>query len=93
MKKYYEILGLDMSASIEEVEQAYRELSDVWHPQTYQNLPRYRRKAEIKQMMIKNIMFRPAERLWHQNQNRCLLKKPFNPKLASLHIERHCYMV
>jgi len=52
MKKYYEILGLDMSASIEEVEQAYRELSDVWHPQTYQNLPRYRRKAEIKAKAI-----------------------------------------
>lgn len=48
MKKYYEILGLDMDASIEEVEQAYRELSETWNPQTYQNLPRYRRKAEIK---------------------------------------------
>jgi curved DNA-binding protein CbpA len=48
MKKYYEILGLDMFASIEEVEQAYKELSEVWRPQTYQNLPRYRRKAEIK---------------------------------------------
>ena len=48
MKKYYEILGLDVSASIEEVEQAYKELSETWNPQTYQNLPRYRRKAEIK---------------------------------------------
>jgi curved DNA-binding protein CbpA len=52
MKKYYDILGLDMSASIEEVEQAYKELSETWHPQTYQNLPRYRRKAEIKSKEI-----------------------------------------
>ena len=52
MKKYYEILGLDMSASIEEVEQAYKELSEVWRPQAYQNLPRYRRKAEIKSKEI-----------------------------------------
>ena len=48
MKKYYDILGLDMDASIEEVAQAYKELSEIWNPQTYQNLPRYRRKAEIK---------------------------------------------
>ena len=52
MKKYYEILGLDMSASIEEVEHAYKELSEVWRPQTYQNLPRYRRKAEIRSKEI-----------------------------------------
>jgi curved DNA-binding protein CbpA len=52
MKKYYEILELDMSASIDEVEQAYKELSKVWRPQTYQNLPRYRRKAEIKSKEI-----------------------------------------
>ena len=48
MKKYYDILGLDMTASIEEVAQAYKELSETWNPQIYQNLPRYRRKAEIK---------------------------------------------
>ena len=41
-----------MSASIEEVEQAYKELSEVWRPQAYQNLPRYRRKAEIKSKEI-----------------------------------------
>ena len=52
MKKYYDILGLDMSASIEEVEQAYKKLSETWNPQTYQNLPRYRRKAEIKSKEI-----------------------------------------
>ena len=48
MKKYFEILELDVSASIEEVEQAYIELAKAWRPENYQNLPRFKRKAEIK---------------------------------------------
>ena len=48
MKKYFEILELDVSATIEEVEQAYKELAEAWRPESYQNLPRFKRKAEIK---------------------------------------------
>jgi hypothetical protein len=48
MKKYFEILELDVSASIEEVEQAYSELAEAWRPENYQNLPRFKRKAELK---------------------------------------------
>lgn len=48
MKKYFEILELDMSASIEEVERAYKELTQAWRPESYQNLPRFKRKAEMK---------------------------------------------
>jgi hypothetical protein len=48
MKKYFEILDLDASASIEEVEKAYNELAEAWHPENFQNLPRFKRKAEIK---------------------------------------------
>ena len=48
MKKYFEILELDVSASIEEVEQAYNELTEAWRPENYQNLPRFKRKAELK---------------------------------------------
>jgi len=48
MKKYFEILELDMSASIEEVDKAYKELAEAWRPENYQNLPRFKRKAEIK---------------------------------------------
>jgi len=48
MKKYFEILELDVSASIEEVEQAYKELAKAWRPENYQNLPRFKRKAESK---------------------------------------------
>jgi hypothetical protein len=48
MKKYFDILELDMSASIEAVEKAYKELAEAWRPENYQNLPRFKRKAEIK---------------------------------------------
>jgi curved DNA-binding protein CbpA len=48
MQKYFEILALDMSASIEEVEQAYKELAHAWRPESYQNLPRFKRKAEMR---------------------------------------------
>ncbi|MGD8344899.1 MAG: DnaJ domain-containing protein [Desulfobacterales bacterium] len=48
MKKYFDILELDESATIEAVERAYQELINAWHPENYQNLPRYKRKAETK---------------------------------------------
>lgn len=48
MKKYFEALELDVSASIEEVEKAYKELAEAWRPENFQNLPRLKRKAEIK---------------------------------------------
>ena len=73
MKKYYETLGLDMAASIDEVEQAYKELSETWNPQTYQNLPRYRRKAEIKAKEINEAYERVSAFLLagtpHKEQN------------------------
>ena len=48
MKKYFDTLKLDMSASIEEVERAYKVLAEAWRPEGYQNLPRFKRKAELK---------------------------------------------
>lgn len=48
MKKYFDIFKLDDSASLEDLEQAYQELRNAWRPENYQNLPRYRRKAETK---------------------------------------------
>jgi peptidoglycan hydrolase-like protein with peptidoglycan-binding domain len=48
MQKYFEILKLDASASIEELEQAYKELAQAWRPESYQNLPRFKRQAQMK---------------------------------------------
>jgi hypothetical protein len=33
---------------MEDVERAYKELSNAWRPENFQNLPRYKRKAELK---------------------------------------------
>jgi len=43
-----EILGLNQGASKEELEQAYRDLANVWHPDRFTNNPRLQQKAEEK---------------------------------------------
>jgi preprotein translocase subunit Sec63 len=43
-----EILGLKPSASHEEVNQAYRDLANVWHPDRFVGNPRLQKKAEEK---------------------------------------------
>jgi hypothetical protein len=48
MKKYFDIFELDESASLAELEQAYKELSNAWRPENFQNFPGHRRKAELK---------------------------------------------
>ena len=48
MKRYFAILELYVSASIKEVDKAYKELTEAWRPENFQNLPRFKRKAEIK---------------------------------------------
>jgi hypothetical protein len=48
MKKYFDIFELDESASLADLEQAYKDLSNAWRPENYQNFPRHRREAELK---------------------------------------------
>ena len=43
-----EILGLKPGASQEEVNQAYRDLANVWHPDRFANNLRLQKKAEEK---------------------------------------------
>jgi preprotein translocase subunit Sec63 len=43
-----EILGLKPGASQDEVNQAYRDLVNVWHPDRFVNNPRLQKKAEGK---------------------------------------------
>ena len=42
------ILGLKPGASQEEVNQAYRDLANVWHPDRFAGNPRLQKKAEEK---------------------------------------------
>ncbi len=43
-----EILGLNQGASKGQLEQAYRDLASVWHPDRFTNNPRLQQKAERK---------------------------------------------
>ena len=49
-----EILGLKPGASQEEVNQAYRDLVNVWHPDRFVGNPRLQKKAEerIKEINV-----------------------------------------
>jgi preprotein translocase subunit Sec63 len=43
-----EILGLKPGATREEVDEAYRDLAKVWHPDRFSGNPRLQKKAEEK---------------------------------------------
>lgn len=45
---YYELLGLKPGASEEEIKEAYRDLSKVWHPDRFINKPDLQQKAREK---------------------------------------------
>jgi hypothetical protein len=46
---YYQVLGLKVGASLEEVNQAYRDLAFIWHPDRLpMDNPRLQEKAAIK---------------------------------------------
>jgi curved DNA-binding protein CbpA len=48
LKQSFEILELNPDASADEVQQAYKDLVNIWHPDRFANNPRLRRKAETK---------------------------------------------
>jgi curved DNA-binding protein CbpA len=48
IKHCFEILELNPDASMDEVQQAYKDLVNIWHPDRFATNPRLRRKAETK---------------------------------------------
>jgi hypothetical protein len=48
LKQCFEILELNPDASTDEVQQAYKDLVNIWHPDRFATNPRLRRKAEAK---------------------------------------------
>jgi hypothetical protein len=48
VSRFFEILELDPSATLDEAKQAYKDIVNVWHPDRFSDNPRLRRKAEEK---------------------------------------------
>jgi DnaJ-class molecular chaperone len=48
IKRCFEILELDRTASPDEVTQAYKDIVNVWHPDRFSNNPRLKQKAGEK---------------------------------------------
>jgi curved DNA-binding protein CbpA len=46
IEKAYEVLGLKLDASIDDLKLAYRDLVNVWHPDRFLHNPRLKEKAE-----------------------------------------------
>ncbi len=47
-KRYLEIFGLPPDTSLDDLNQAYRDLVNIWHPDRFSHNPRLRKKAEEK---------------------------------------------
>lgn len=58
----YAVLDLDPSASLEDVQQTYRDLVKVWHPDRFAHDPRLQRKAEEKLQAINDAYARLGKR-------------------------------
>jgi curved DNA-binding protein CbpA len=56
IKRCFDILELDRSASLEDVKQAYKDIVNVWHPDRFSHHPRLKQRAE-KKLKEANLAF------------------------------------
>lgn len=52
LDEYYKVLELEPGASLEEIQQGYKDLAMVWHPDRFPNHPRLQQKAHKKLQQI-----------------------------------------
>jgi DnaJ-class molecular chaperone len=58
----YAVLDLNPSASPADVQRAYRDLVQVWHPDRFEHDPRLQRKAQAKLQAIRDAYERLRKR-------------------------------
>jgi curved DNA-binding protein CbpA len=67
IKSSLKILEIDRTASIEDVNQAYKDIVSVWHPDRFTHNPRLKLKAEEKIKEI-NIAYETLKSFYAQKQ-------------------------
>ncbi|PSB61873.1 molecular chaperone DnaJ, partial [filamentous cyanobacterium CCP1] len=69
LERYYRVLGLEPGASLDDVNQAYRDLAFVWHPDRLpKDNPRLQEKAQAKLQELNQA--RDQLRLHQQNRSK-----------------------
>ena len=48
LEQCYEVLGISSNSAIDEIKQAYRDLTQVWHPDRYAHSTRLQQRAEAQ---------------------------------------------
>ncbi|MGQ4809152.1 Chaperone protein DnaJ [Candidatus Entotheonellaceae bacterium PAL068K] len=67
-RRDYAILNLDTSASAAEIQQAYRDLVQVWHPDRFAHNPRLQRKAQAQMQALNAAYARLCKGKAHATQ-------------------------
>jgi curved DNA-binding protein CbpA len=67
IQRSLKILEIDRTASIDDVNQAYKDIVSVWHPDRFTHNPRLKRKAEEKIKDV-NIAYETLKSYYAQKQ-------------------------
>ena len=76
LDEYYKVLELEPGASLEEIQQGYRDLAMVWHPDRFPNHPRLQQKAQKKLQQINEA----HQHLRSHTYTSVSLSSPTNPE-------------
>ncbi len=74
IQRSLKILEIDRTASIDDVNQAYKDIVSVWHPDRFTHNPRLKRKAEEKIKEV-NIAYETLKTFYAQRKTQDEAKK------------------
>ena len=82
LRRSLEILEIDRTATIDDVNQAYKDIVNVWHPDRFGHNPRLKRKAEEKIKEV-NLAYETLKSFYAQKQSQDEGKKRFSSAAGS----------